>query len=188
SRKKSSSPKRSKREHQADKDSDDIPIEEVHTVNNWEQADLGDNRRKEKFLRLMGAKKRKEDIQTERQDSHGSNHSDEGSTEKKHCRSKAENESIERELEKQFNEGLQAKVAHAHHEGLGFHGESTGLTSSAGDWHSQSTKTKFVPAKTEVESSLDHVQIGNKEKIKEKSDTKQPNKTSEKQDKKKSKS
>ncbi|CAF4255269.1 unnamed protein product, partial [Rotaria magnacalcarata] len=52
----------------------------------------------------------------------------------------AENESIERELEKQFNEGLQAKVAHAHHEGLGFHGESTGLTSSAGDWHSQSTK------------------------------------------------
>ncbi|CAF2974190.1 unnamed protein product [Rotaria socialis] len=182
SKKKSSSPKHSKREHQADKDSDDIPIEEVHTVNNWEQADLGDNQRKEKFLRLMGAKKRKEDIQTERQDSHGSNHSDEGSAEKKHCRSKAENESIERELEKQFNEGLQAKITHAHHEGLGFHGESTGLTSSAGDWHSQSTKTKFVPAKTDGGSSLDHVQI-------EKSDTKQQDKTSEKQDKnKKSKS
>ena len=29
---------------------------QVHTVNNWENADLGDDERKQKFLRLMGAK------------------------------------------------------------------------------------------------------------------------------------
>ena len=35
-----------------------------------------------------------------------------------------EDEKIQRNLEKQFNEGLQSKIAHTHHGGLGFHGET----------------------------------------------------------------
>lgn len=30
---------------------------QVHSANSWESADLGDNERNSKFLRLMGAKK-----------------------------------------------------------------------------------------------------------------------------------
>jgi hypothetical protein len=32
-------------------------VQEVHTANNWEKADLGDDKRKLKFLKLMGATK-----------------------------------------------------------------------------------------------------------------------------------
>lgn len=79
---------------------------QVHTANDWEHADLGDNQRKQKFLRLMGAKvlrrihslkinyaqtfsfqKRKDESQVNRQDSNGSNPDEDVSREKKHCRS-----------------------------------------------------------------------------------------------------
>ncbi|CAF0819704.1 unnamed protein product [Rotaria sp. Silwood1] len=180
----SSPPKRSKKEHKNEKDANDVPIEEVHTVNDWENADLGDDQRKQKFLRLMGAKKHKDETRVDRQDSHSSNHNDDVSSEKKHSRSKVENETIERELEKQFNEGLQSKITHTHHEGLGFHGDNSSSASSSSDWHHQSTKTKFVPAKTEVGSSMEHVQVDDNKKEEDKSNDKQ-NKSSEKQEKKK---
>ncbi|CAF2775612.1 unnamed protein product [Rotaria sp. Silwood2] len=180
----SPSPKRSKKERQNEKDADDVPIEEVHTANDWENADLGDDQRKQKFLRLMGAKKHKDETQVDRQDSHGSNHDDDASSEKKHSRSKVENETIERELEKQFNEGLQSKITHTHHIGLGFHGDDSGSASNSADWHHQSTKAKFVPAKTDAEPSTEHVQIDDNKKEEEKSNDKQ-NKSSEKQEKKK---
>ncbi|CAF1272067.1 unnamed protein product [Rotaria sordida] len=191
----SSSPKRSKKEHNNEKDADDVPTEEVHTANDWENADLGDDQRKQKFLRLMGAKKHKDETPVNRQDSHGSNHNDDVSTEKKHSRSKVENETIERELEKQFKEGLQSKIAHTHHEGLGFHGDNSGsASSSSGDWHHQSAKAKFVPAKTDVGSSMEHVEIDSnkeeeeqeeEEEEKDKSNNDKQNKSSEKQEKKK---
>ena len=66
--------------------------------------------------------------------------------------SETETESINRELEKQFNESLQSKIAHTHHGGLGFHGDNTSASSS-GDWQHQVPKTKFVPAKIEVNES-----------------------------------
>lgn len=113
--------------------SEDIPIEEVHTVNNWEDADLGDEQRKQKFLRLMGAKKRK-DGQPEPQP-------EPSTTEKKHCRSKTETESINRSLEKQFNESVQSKILHTHHEGFGFHSETNGSAD-------HKDRLIFVPAST----------------------------------------
>jgi hypothetical protein len=72
------------------------------------------------------------------------------------------------ELEQQFNESLQSKIAHTHHGGLGFHGDGSS-TSSTGDWQHQSTKTKFVPAKTEVGSAMDHVIVDQTEKVEDKS-------------------
>ncbi|CAF0942015.1 unnamed protein product [Rotaria sordida] len=127
---------------------DEISIEEIHTVNDWEHADLGDELRKQKFLRLMGAKKRKDESRTDIKDSSSINHNDTLSSEKKHCRSKTENEAINLDLEKQFNESLQSKILYTHHEGLGFHGSDTSTASSSNDWHHQQVKTKFVLATT----------------------------------------
>jgi hypothetical protein len=86
-----------------------------------------------------------------------------------------ETETINQELEKQFNEGLQSKIAHIHHGGLGFHGDNPSASSS-NDWQHQPIKAKFVPAKTEVGSSLDHVKVDNTEKVDEKSTDKQEKK------------
>jgi len=91
----------------------------------------------------MGAKKRKEETRTDRQDSHGSNHDEDIIPEKKHCRSQVETETINRELEKQFNEGLQSKIAHTHHGGLGFHGSGNSSTTNSADWQHQSTKEMY---------------------------------------------
>jgi len=65
-----------------------------------------------------------------------------------------ENETINRELEKQFNEGLQSKILHTHHEGLGFLSSEPSTHSSSDDWHHQQIKTKFVPATTKTGSSI----------------------------------
>ncbi|CAF0932172.1 unnamed protein product [Adineta steineri] len=129
---------------------DEIIIEQVHTVNDWEHADLGDEQRKQKFLRLMGAKKRKDEGRIDTKDIPNTVHEDQFLLDKKHCRSKVENETIDRELEKQFNEGLQSKILHTHHEGLGFYeNETANNASSSQDWHHQQITTKFVPAKLE---------------------------------------
>jgi hypothetical protein len=90
-----------------------------------------------------------------------------------------ENETINRELEKQFNEGLQSKIAHTHHGGLGFHGDNSSASSS-NDWQHQSTKAKFVPAKIEVGSSMDHVKVDDTEKVDDKSNDKQEKKKNSK--------
>jgi hypothetical protein len=83
-----------------------------------------------------------------------------------------ETETINHDLEQQFNESLQSKIAHTHHIGLGFHGESNS-TSSSGDWKHEPIKTKFVPAKTEVGASMDHVVVDEAPKDEEKSGDKQ---------------
>jgi hypothetical protein len=91
----------------------------------------------------------------------------------------AETETINHELEKQFNEGLQSKIAHIHHGGLGFHGD-TPSASSSDDWQHQSAKAKFVPAKTEVGSSIDHVKVNESEKVDDQTSDKQEKKTKSK--------
>ncbi|CAF1200114.1 unnamed protein product [Adineta ricciae] len=116
----------------------------VHTVNDWEHADLGDEQRKQKFLRLMGAKKHvlEDRIETKNNTQ---------LSEKKHCRSKVENEEIDRDLEKQFNESLQSKILHTHHEGLGFHANEKIPHNSDSI---QPTSTKFIPATNQISSSI----------------------------------
>jgi hypothetical protein len=63
-----------------------------------------------------------------------------------------ENETINRELEKQFNEGLQSKILHTHHEGLGFYNNETSTPSISNDWHHQQLKETFVPTTTEKQN------------------------------------
>jgi hypothetical protein len=65
-------------------------------------------------------------------------------------------------LEKQFNEGLQSKILHTHHEGLGFQGSET--TNS-----DQQMKTKFVPATTQTRSSSNEIVTEDLKKVKDKS-------------------
>ncbi|RNA37721.1 small acidic -like [Brachionus plicatilis] len=78
---------------------------EVHTANNWEEADLGNDQRKLKFLKLMGAFK----------------HKSEKDVPQKHSREKNETQKIAEDLEKQFNEGISHKFKAKNHLGLGFH-------------------------------------------------------------------
>ena len=97
--------------------------------------------------------------------------------------SEAETESINRELEQQFNESLQSKINHTHHGGLGFHGDSTSASSS-GDWQHQAPTTKFIAAKTDAGASVEHVKVDEQnEKVADTSNDK-----SEEKKKKKSKS
>jgi hypothetical protein len=44
---------------------------------------------------------------------------------------------------KQFNECLQSKLLHTHHEGLGFHGIETGATSNLDEWHNQKNENEI---------------------------------------------
>lgn len=81
-----------------------------------------------------------------------------------HLVSEAENETINRELEKQFNESLQSKITHTRHGGLGFQG-STSSASSSNDWHDHSSKTAFVPASEPVDET--NVEEKKKKKKKE---------------------
>lgn len=62
-----------------------------------------------------------------------------------------ENETINRELEKQFNEGLHSKIAHVRHGGLGFQTSGNSSASSSTDWRDHSAKATFVPASSPVE-------------------------------------
>lgn len=81
-------------------------VADVHSANNWEEADLGDDKRKLKFLKLMGATK----------------HKDEGDVAHKHARAATETQKLNTDLEKQFNESLHNKMNRSHHVGLGFGG------------------------------------------------------------------
>ncbi|XP_076445396.1 uncharacterized protein LOC143283139 isoform X2 [Babylonia areolata] len=85
---------------------------EVHSANAWENADLGDEERKNKFLRLMGAGKKEH---------HGrfviGDHSAE------HARKKDETEKLQHELEDQYTHSMQHRLAGGRrgHVGLGYH-------------------------------------------------------------------
>ncbi|XP_061177211.1 small acidic protein-like [Saccostrea echinata] len=93
---------------------EDVNPERVHSANNWENVDLGGDERKKKFLRLMGAAKK---------DHHGKIII--GDHEAVHTRSKDETVHITEDLEEQFNQGLEHKLASGFkgHLGLGFHKE-----------------------------------------------------------------
>lgn len=93
------------------KEEEDIP-KKIHSANNWEGVDLGDDNRKKKFLRLMGAAKK---------DHHGKIII--GDHDAVHARSKDETVHINEDLEDQFKQGLEHKMAGGFkgHLGLGFH-------------------------------------------------------------------
>lgn len=89
------------------------PIPEVHSANNWESADLGDDDRKSKFLRLMGAGKKEHKGKITI-----------GDHKPVHGTSRDDYKKIETDLEQQFEEGREHKLLEqqkkAKHVGLGF--------------------------------------------------------------------
>ncbi|XP_078663759.1 small acidic protein-like [Branchiostoma floridae x Branchiostoma belcheri] len=87
---------------------------DIHSANRWESADLGDDQRKQKFLRLMGASKRKEH--------HGKIHIGESHKLLVHSRSGEEERHVQQDLEHQFQQGLESKLTGKarRHVGLGY--------------------------------------------------------------------
>ncbi|XP_066266076.1 small acidic protein-like [Branchiostoma lanceolatum] len=87
---------------------------DIHSANRWESADLGDDQRKQKFLRLMGASKRKEH--------HGKIHIGQSQKLPVHSRSGEEEQHVQQDLEHQFQQGLESKLTGKarRHVGLGY--------------------------------------------------------------------
>ncbi|XP_074661729.1 small acidic protein-like [Tubulanus polymorphus] len=86
--------------------------EDVHSANQWESVDLGDNDRKNKFLRLMGASKKEHHGRFVIGDSHRDH-------------TKAGGNVDEKDIEKEFEKGIDYKLSSGYkqHKGLGFHEE-----------------------------------------------------------------
>lgn len=105
--------KKEESKQRSDKEEEETP-KNVHSANNWEGVDLGDDDRKKKFLRLMGAAKK---------DHHGKIII--GDHDAVHARSRDETVHINEDLEDQFKQGLEHRMAGGFkgHLGLGFHDE-----------------------------------------------------------------
>ncbi|KAH3726685.1 small acidic protein-like [Dreissena polymorpha] len=107
-----------------DKDSetvDDLNPEKVHSANKWEAVDLGDDDRKKKFLKLMGAAKQEHRgrfVIGDKEPVHA------------HTRDNKETEEINKHLEEQFKQTFEHRVTRHSHKGLGFaDGESNSSSS-----------------------------------------------------------
>ncbi|CAH1800246.1 unnamed protein product [Owenia fusiformis] len=88
---------------------------EVQSANEWEKADLGDEERKNKFLRLMGGAKKEH---------HGKFVIGENKTH--HGKTEEEVEKTKHDLEEQFTQSLEHKLSGAarKHVGIGFNPEA----------------------------------------------------------------
>uniref|UniRef100_UPI00358F2AEE small acidic protein n=1 Tax=Myxine glutinosa TaxID=7769 RepID=UPI00358F2AEE len=87
-----------------------------HNSGNWESVDLGDNKRKQKFLKLMGAEKKEHTGRLVIGDH--KTHSA--------CLSSEEEKRLTCNLERQYEEGLHSRMAGRHcHRGLGYHTEES---------------------------------------------------------------
>ncbi|KAK6171271.1 hypothetical protein SNE40_019496 [Patella caerulea] len=122
---------------------------EVHSANSWETAELGDDKRKSKFLRLMGAGKKK--------DHHGPIVIGDHST--SHGREKQETEKITTELELQFRQGLDHKLSGGarSHLGLGFQDISPPVEPAAPvSEKNTDTVNKMEPEKRKFEEKVEN--------------------------------
>ncbi|GFN75611.1 small acidic protein [Plakobranchus ocellatus] len=121
---------------------------EVHSANSWETADLGDKQRNEKFLRLMGASKKEH---------HGKIVI--GEKTPTHARDRAAEAQRQEELEEQFSQGMEHRLAGGKkgHLGLGFHpdekGESEGGAAEKEADDDDKTEKEADDDKTEKEAS-----------------------------------
>ncbi|XP_064628536.1 small acidic protein-like [Lineus longissimus] len=132
--------------------------ENVHSANAWEQANLGDDDRKQKFLRLMGAGKKQ--------------HSGRfviGDTKTVHTKA-VDSEKKVREIEEQYNEGMEHKLVSPRHAGLGFHdvGASVGKTTdSVSNPDNEKTKTIDEKKDSKEDGQVGSTEIAKKESEKE---------------------
>jgi len=102
----------------------------VHSINRWEEADLGNEKRNEKFLRLMGGAKKEHTGRfvcgnDEPGDELGSSSSTMTTTTTMTAPRKAK-ANLEAKLETQYNESMESAMRQrgGRHRGLGYHGAS----------------------------------------------------------------
>jgi len=88
-------------------------LEHVQSANNWESAELGDDQRKQKFLRLMGAAKKEHK---------GRFVIGSAVAAKPHGRSSEEERNLEEKLESEYQNRMTDHLQHRNkkHRGLGF--------------------------------------------------------------------
>ncbi|XP_035663220.1 small acidic protein-like [Branchiostoma floridae] len=134
---------------------------DIHSANRWESADLGDDQRKQKFLRLMGASKKKEH--------HGKIHIGESQKLPVHSRSGEEEKHVQQDLEHQFQQGLESKLTGKarRHVGLGYqepepedHGEGQRSQPTGGD--NPTSSQDDVNSKTEKKEENEAVDLSTK--------------------------
>ncbi|KAK3097971.1 hypothetical protein FSP39_014905 [Pinctada imbricata] len=137
-----------------DKGDESCELNQVHSANKWENADLGDDSRKQKFLRLMGASKKEH---------HGKIVI--GDHDKPHERSKEKTEEIAEGLEEQYNEALHHKKVSGYkgHSGLGFSEEQE---KKEEDSEEANKDTKVTPSTEPDQEKKDD--DNNQEKVAEK--------------------
>ncbi|KAL4233753.1 hypothetical protein ACF0H5_008433 [Mactra antiquata] len=117
------------------KSSDDgssVDVSKVHSANSWETADLGDDDRKKKFLRLMGASKEGHQGKFVIGDKESSN---------VHSRDKKQTEQIEKELEDQYRHTFEHRITKWSHKGLGFDDEKKEVNESSNTTGESENKT-----------------------------------------------
>ncbi|OWF50934.1 small acidic protein-like [Mizuhopecten yessoensis] len=152
-----------------------LDLKKVHSANSWEKVELGDDDRKKKFLRLMGAAKPK----TQHQGRFVI-----GDQDKSHGRTMNDTDAMTSNLEKQFTDGLEHKFAAGPraHIGLGFHGGDTKEKDSAEKCEDKGeTKEEVKPvsseARTEEKGRQDaKSDIAPKHKLEESSNNTDPDK------------
>lgn len=136
--------------------------ENVHSANDWEHVDLGDEGRKSKFLRLMGANKKEH---------HGRIIIGEKKSSFSRGRSNEDNERLNADLEDQYRHGLEMKMSGCarRHTGLGFSEPepptASETTSEAGTDVAESTDGDGdlgIPAATEEKSSVEKSSVEDK--------------------------
>ncbi|CAL1531902.1 unnamed protein product [Lymnaea stagnalis] len=100
-----------------DGDNKETTLENVHSANSWETADLGDKQRNEKFLRLMGAAKKEH---------HGKIVIGDHNPSLAHKRGRREEQHLEDDLAEQYEQSLEHRLASGKrgHLGLGYRPES----------------------------------------------------------------
>ncbi|XP_033730777.1 small acidic protein-like [Pecten maximus] len=134
------------------KPNENLDIKQVHSANSWEKVELGDDDRKKKFLRLMGAAK------TQHQGRFII-----GDQDKSHGRTTNDTEAMTSNLEKQFTGGLEHKFAGGprSHIGLGFHGSDSKVKDSVeksedkGETKEETKEEKVEPDSSEEKGKQD---------------------------------
>ncbi|XP_045197492.2 small acidic protein-like [Mercenaria mercenaria] len=138
---------REKKNNEAKSEKEDVVPAKVHSANSWETADLGDEDRNKKFLRLMGAAKSEHQgrfiIGEKDMPAH------------KHSRDKKQTEEIEQELEDQYKHTFEHRITKWSHKGLGFDDEKKEVTtesSQSGDSKQDSENSSVSDSKSEDQS------------------------------------
>ncbi|NP_001279953.1 small acidic protein [Callorhinchus milii] len=116
----------------------------------WDSADLGDDERKLKFLRLMGAGKQK--------DQTGRLHTGDHKSTTSHFRTGDEEKKINEELEHQFHQSLDSQLSgrNQRHCGLGFNEPKPPEVEQVSTSEESTADSSLSDSKDQMDDALEH--------------------------------